>query len=216
LVIDLGANTGAFAHALIARVGCRVYAAEPVGRLRARIKPSPRLFVLGVAVGGMAGSVLLDASEGHCPHVISSTWARPSKVERAEMVPLDTFFSRAGVSQVDLLKVDIEGSELDMFDSVADSTLLKIPQITVEFHDFIDKSSRVRARVENTKRRLGKMGFAVVPFSRNNTDVLFINRVSTELRSLDIARIRYISRNLCGAQRLMNRLLFRSWNSNGS
>jgi FkbM family methyltransferase len=41
-------------------------------------------------------------------------------------------------TDIDLLKIDIEGSEYDILLNSKDSDLLKFKQITVEFHDFVD------------------------------------------------------------------------------
>ncbi len=44
---------------------------------------------------------------------------------------------RAGVDRIDLLKIDIEGAEIGMFDDCTDEELSSIGQITVEFHAFL-------------------------------------------------------------------------------
>ena len=60
----------------------------------------------------------------------------------------------------DLLKVDIEGAEWDLFDSLSDEDFAKIGQITVEFHDFVFPSMRERS--EKIIKRLKDMGFSFI------------------------------------------------------
>jgi hypothetical protein len=58
----------------------------------------------------------------------------------------------------------VEGAELDIFESVLESDLRLIGQITIEFHDFIYPN--LKPRVEAVKRRLCKLGFWMIDFSR--------------------------------------------------
>lgn len=205
VVVDLGANVGAFAHGLIAGTGCKVIAAEPVSALRAQIAPSPRLTVLDFAIGGTEQLVLMAVTPHSCPHVITQAPARAAMVEQVNMVSLSTFLERGNATRVDLLKVDIEGAELDMFESSSAATLQKIAQITVEFHDFIDTGARTKVRVERTKRRLQQLGFTLIAFSRDNTDLLFLNRSLVRVSGLEVARLSCVTRNLEGIRRVVRR-----------
>lgn len=209
IVVDLGANVGRFAHTLISRTGCRVIATEPVPALRAEIAPSSRLFLFGVALGGSDGFALIDLAPGSCPHVVAHAPGRSAMTQQVEMVTLDTFLKRAGATRVDLLKVDIEGAELDMFESSPAATLLAIPQITVEFHDFIDTSMRTKMRVERAKRHLMQLGFTLVAFSRDNTDLLFLNKSLIKLSALEVVRLSYLTRNVRGIRRVVRRFASR-------
>lgn len=55
-------------------------------------------------------------------------------------ITLDEIIESNNIATVDLLKIDIEGSEYELLNNIQDLTYLKINQITVEFHDFLDKS----------------------------------------------------------------------------
>lgn len=196
---------GTFAHTLIARTGCRVIATEPVEALRAKIAPSPRLIVLPFAVGDTCGPVLIDVTPHTCPHVVVQRPNKTATAERVHMLTLDRFLERAGATRIDLLKVDIEGAELGMFESSAGATLLAVKQIAVEFHDFIDTSARTRMRVADIKRLLRQLGFAQISFSRDNTDLLFLNRSLINVSALEVVRLTYVTRNFKGIQRAIHR-----------
>jgi len=47
---------------------------------------------------------------------------------------------------IDILKIDIEGSEYDILEKIDIESLKKVRQITVEFHDFVDPSLKSRNR----------------------------------------------------------------------
>jgi FkbM family methyltransferase len=165
IVVDLGANHGEFARELINRSGCTVYAAEPLSSLHAKIDSSPHLKLFRVALGRQNGSASLRVYGGRCASLLGARENDETvNQEEVEVVDLHTFLVRAGLGRVDLMKVDVEGAELDIFESVLESDLRLIGQITIEFHDFIYPN--LKPRVEAVKRRLCKLGFWMIDFSR--------------------------------------------------
>jgi FkbM family methyltransferase len=61
--------------------------------------------------------------------------------------------------QVDLVKMDIEGAEWEILLNSKDETLLKIQQLSVEFHDFLDKSKSPLTLA--CIKRLKKLGYGL-------------------------------------------------------
>jgi FkbM family methyltransferase len=59
--------------------------------------------------------------------------------------------------KIDILKIDIEGSEYIILETVSDDILLKFNQITVEFHDFVDKKFEYKNKI--IEERFLKLGF---------------------------------------------------------
>jgi len=180
-VFDFGANRGEFGHQIIHKFGSRVFAAEPVPALVSSMKPHPKLTLLPVAIAGESGSISINIFDQEWATVFQQSEfgkiaMAANKVETIDVpcVTLTEFKKRVGVQHIDLLKVDIEGSELSLFENTSDEELRDVDQMTVEFHDFLYKE--MRPRVEAIKRRLAALGFWVLPFSRDNTDVLFINK----------------------------------------
>ena len=88
-------------------------------------------------------------------------------------VPLADFLASHGLTRVDLLKVDIEGAELEMFAQLPSHILAEVRQITVEFHDFMHPETAPEVR--KTIALLRAAGFHCVRFSKDNIDLLFIN-----------------------------------------
>jgi FkbM family methyltransferase len=188
VVADLGANRGAFSHALIDRFGCHVFGAEPVTELRENIAKSNRLVLLPVALGGENAPLKLNVFHGRCASMLGQIeQGETADEETVDMVTLAEFRRRIEGQRIDLLKVDIEGAEISLFDSAPDDLLRGIDQITVEFHDFL--YPELRDSVERIKRRLGAIGFWKIPFSLDNTDVLFVNKSA----AVTTAEIVYVS-----------------------
>ncbi len=120
------------------------------------------------------------------------------------MITLAELRRRTSLNRIDLLKLDIEGSEIDLFNSCTDQELQSIMQITVEFHDFLyPEQKRSVAAIRNRMRRIG---FWVVPLSLDNTNVLFVNR-QTGVSVIEIAYLRSVVKYGTGMLRRLRRTL---------
>ena len=206
VVVDIGAHRGDFAHAVIQRFGCRVVSAEPVKELYDSIPPDPLHEVLPVAVGGKNQTVEMNIFEARCASVLGPVLSdEPVATQPIEMVTLAEFCRRAGVGRIDLLKMDIEGAEVALFEACRDEQLQAVMQITVEFHEFLyPQQAEPVAKILERMRRLG---FWVLPFSLDNTNVLFLNR-RTGVGPVEIAFLRSFVRYGKGVVRRGRRMIF--------
>jgi FkbM family methyltransferase len=203
-VLDLGAFDGDFAHAVIEQFQCRVVSAEPVEKLVDRIKPHHLHRVLPVAVGGTNQTIQINVYGSRCASICGFTFLGEGAVAQStEMITLREFRRRSAVDQVDLLKVDIEGAEIDMFGSSTDQELQSAKQITTEFHDFL-YPDQAKA-VTHIRERMSDIGFWVIPFSWDNTDVLFVNK-SSGVSATEVAYLRNIVRFGKGIGRRLRRI----------
>lgn len=90
----------------------------------------------------------------------SDSWAPGESREiQVEMISLPALLELSGCAQVNLLKVDIEGSEWDVLEGMTAREALLIGQISVEFHDFMDP--QLRPRTERCIARLQELGYTV-------------------------------------------------------
>ena len=125
------------------------------------------------AVGGRDSPVEigLPRAEEHWGTVLA---AGQGEVETVPGATLESFRNLIGATQIDLIKVDIEGAEIAMFDTASDDLLCDVAQITIEFHDFMEAS--MGPDVRRVIDRLTGLGFFHVVFTRNfHGDVLFLN-----------------------------------------
>jgi FkbM family methyltransferase len=186
VVIDAGANIGAFARQMVERFGCRCYALEPVPELLEQIAEEPRLRRVPLALGGATGEVVLHLSGNPEAHSVQARIAehfgsRGTLVAR--LSTLEDFFVEERLDGADLLKLDIEGAEIAVLEAVSDATLARIGQITVEFHDHLGGCPDGSA-IKALQRRLRRAGFLCLVMSRpsgHHGDTLFINRRRSRL-----------------------------------
>jgi len=76
---------------------------------------------------------------------------------KIKSISLDTIINNNNIDIIDVLKIDIEGSEYEILETLSDKTYEKISQITVEFHDFIDPS--FKDRTEKLIKKIQSFGF---------------------------------------------------------
>lgn len=106
-----------------------------------------------------------------------------SRIIKVHSITLEKFLNENNVLRVGLLKIDIEGAEILLFNSTKDEILKNAEQITVEFHEFMDKS--LLKDVRRIIARMESLGFYRMNFSRNNGDILFINEKFHKLSLFD-------------------------------
>lgn len=208
VVVDLGANLGRFSHSVISRFGCDCYAVEANPALCQRIVPNPRLHVINAAVSERAGTQPLYLSHNSEASSLFSEGATAgfAGVIEVEAVTLQDILQITRQPRIDLLKVDIEGAEISVLESCPDAILQAIPQITVEFHDFLGLTPR--PVVEQVIRRMERCGFAWISMWRTAYgDTLFINRRLTQVSSPQLFWMRHVVRNWRGVMRVARRTL---------
>jgi FkbM family methyltransferase len=159
VVIDAGANIGLFAlRVLGAAPGITVHAFEPVPRTAAVCRANlavagPYAIVheaaLGAAAapgatavftvfGGAPGEATRHASEAAAMHAVCGLVAARPVVGtvRARLTSVAEFLADTGIARVDLLKVDVEGDELDVLRGVGgEENWSRLRQVAVEVHD---------------------------------------------------------------------------------
>jgi FkbM family methyltransferase len=204
IVVDLGAFDGDFAHAIIDRFHCRVISAEPVKQLLDRIVPDPLLEILPVAVGGKNQQVSVNLFDSRNASVLGAIHPdEDAGLQTVEMITLTELCRRAGTKDIDLLKIDIEGAEIELIDSCSDQELKSCTQVAVEFHDFLYPD--LRPAVERIRERMSDISFWVLPFSLDSSDVLFLNKESS-VSAAEVAYLRTVVRYGRGIARRLRRI----------
>lgn len=203
LVIDGGANLGAFAEPLARRFAARVICVEPVPTL-ADTLDAAGLEVRRLALSATPGRVRLKLYSGTCASLDAGE--RNDQVGEIEVqaATLEELLATCP-GEVALLKLDIEGPESALLLATPAETLARIGQITVEFHDFLDP--RLAPEVARAIGRLEGLGFAVFRFSRDNSDLLLVNSARLPLGALSRAYLRYPYRLGRGLLRRLSRRL---------
>lgn len=139
IVVDIGANIGAFT-VLAAKTARHVFAFEPLEEniriLQRNTQTLRNVSIFPYAIAGAEGTRSL--AFGHYkPGKASIVMERGTERQHIHAKTLPQIFDLCRIDRIDLLKMDIEGAEYEIFFSVPKEILHRIGAITMEFHDFL-------------------------------------------------------------------------------
>jgi len=126
------------------------------GRARAQLEralPGP----MGRWLGRAAGVVVADLPKGPVGRYFSDKVTGMEKVE-CSLSTLANIVEREAVPQIDLLKIDVEGAELDVLLGMHESGWDKIRQIVLEGHDKDGRLRELKQLLEARGMTIGHIG----------------------------------------------------------
>lgn len=203
LVFDFGVNDGGFSRLVAPK--CRmVVGFEPDPAWSGKLVLPGNVRLLQKALAARAGMLPFHVNAGLCS---SMHYAEPgARVVEVEAVTLETALALEPEGRIDLVKMDIEGEEVDVLLQAPAALFSRVAQMTVEFHDFLDPS-RARA-IRSVIERMRGLGFHAVCFSfRTYGDMLFVNRNLVPLSGWDRAWLLLRFKYIRGLARVATRLL---------
>jgi FkbM family methyltransferase len=205
VVVDLGANMGAFSSQMARKYGCTCFAVEPNPECFELLHKYEGVRPLNVAIADREGEMRFYVAANS----EASSFVRTSADDREIVVRtmrLDALAWHHGLSRIDLLKIDIEGAEIALLGSLPDAFFQNIGQIAIEFHDFCGLVPR--EEVLRVEKRFQSLGFLSINFSKashGHEDHLFVNRNQCPVGALEYLAARYITRNVRGVTRIVRR-----------
>lgn len=159
---------------IIARFGCVVHAFDPTPRSSewlVRQDVSRKLVFHPVGVAGFDGYAKFEPPKD--PRHVSHLLAGAAEVGRGWPVRrLASIMRDLGHTRIDLLKMDIEGSEYEVIRDLVDSRI-EVRQLVAEFHHRIHRLGAERTR--ETLRQLRAAGFAIFYISDNGATASFLS-----------------------------------------
>lgn len=150
VVIDIGANIGAFAiTAGSTAPGVRVYAFEPdadnwaLASRNAEINDLTNVRVFRKAVSGEPGTLkLYKGAQGSLHTTVPGRLADPAGYDEVESMTLAQIMDQNAVVRCSFLKLDCEGAEYDILYRTPQPYLERIDQMAVKYHAHVDKARK--------------------------------------------------------------------------
>lgn len=208
IIIDLGLNRGEFTLGILAKFNGKVIGAEPVPELFNKLPFVKGFTAINVAIAGFSGNIELQLNKNRCATVEKQLKEAYSVKISVKSITLDDLISLYldKNERIDLVKMDIEGSEFTVLRSLSDESLQKIGMFTVEYHDFLDKS--LHSDFIDVDKKLISKGFWRIRWSLDNTDVLYVNLNNGwhTLNALERLYI-YINKYIFGFRRILSRMI---------
>ena len=174
VVVDLGVNEGKFSRYLISTFDLKSYGVEAEEHIfLSYLTGIDGLCVLNAAITDFNGEISISRHDELCSTLLKTNLHETSE-DLVQAITFDKFSSLFELDVIDLIKFDIEGSEVEVFSSCSDEEIRNWKQITIEFHDFI--FPELRQVVSGIQERLKGLGFYQIRFSLDNTDVVYLNK----------------------------------------
>ncbi|MCG8527249.1 MAG: FkbM family methyltransferase [Opitutales bacterium] len=152
IIIDAGANIGIFSLWLSQRCpDCKIYAFEPFRENIAYLEKNIEAFEfdnIEIIEGGIAGASGYTSFSDHnnsrsVDHRLSNAIAEdPTDDTAIRTYCMSDIFKMIPSEKIDFFKIDVEGSELEFFESLKKDDLLRIKKIAIEYHDNIKPGTK--------------------------------------------------------------------------
>lgn len=157
--IDIGANVGLFSLYMLKIRNCKkVYAIEPTKKafdqLSQSLNDETSARIHKLAVHNFCGKSKIKSVEdnstisGFVDDVHPYTHHNMNE-EEVDVITLSQFINDQNLNHIDLIKIDIEGVEYDVINSLSDSDLLKSDRYLIEYH--WAKTKNIKPMIERFK-----------------------------------------------------------------
>lgn len=161
---------------MINKFGCNVYAFDPTPKSMEWLKSQDlpkgfHFFEYGIA--GYDGIARFNPPENP-QHVSYTILDRPSTSHNAieaKVYRLETIMDILGHQKIDILKMDVEGSEYGVLDDFT-KTDMEVGQLLVEFHHRFENVGAIKTR--RAVKLLNNKGFKIFHISPNKEEYSFI------------------------------------------
>lgn len=157
---------------------CNVYGFDPTPKAINYIKSLPQnplfhFYDFGLSTSTKMEKFLLPINKRMVSgSMTSNEFVSEENSIEVQMKSLSDIAKMLGHSRIDVLKIDIEGSEYEVLESIL-STNITIVQLLIEFHDrFFEGELKSKKTVELLKEK----GFEIFGASINFEEISFINK----------------------------------------
>ncbi len=158
IVFDVGGYEGDWAAEIAARYKCSIYVFEPVKKffsgIQDRFKSNFQVKVFQFGIGAKDENLeiaVMDESSS----VFRNKSQRHQDITKQKIMlkSINTFVVENNISHIDLIKINIEGGEYDLLESMISSGLIKnILNVQVQFHDFVQNAGERMNKIKNKLR----------------------------------------------------------------
>jgi FkbM family methyltransferase len=155
-VFDLGGYEGQWSSDIYARYNCKVHVFEPVAAYASMIQQrfaknkSIAVYAFGLADTDAESTIIIDK---FASRITSDSGS--GDTEKIRLKEFRSFLAEKQLTQIDLIKINIEGAEYPLLNYLIDTGCIKqIDHLLIQFHNFIpnagEKRNQIRKRFSET------------------------------------------------------------------
>lgn len=158
IVFDLGGYLGEWSEKIFNKYGCEIFIFEPVKKYYDEINnkfnnDKIKTFKLGLSDKDLNVDVYDDGAQ-------SSVYLKSGQKENINLVDYNNFINKNNIGVIDLMKINIEGSEFDLLEYIIKNNLhLKIKNIQVQFHKMFSDSESRRDKIRKELSKTHKLTY---------------------------------------------------------
>lgn len=154
VVFDVGGYKGEFASDVYCKYNCEIFVFEPMPDfyeiIRQRFLKNNRVHTYCMGLSNQTGTAEISISD-----VSSSLFIKSESAKTIQLKNIIEFVQENDIKHVDLMKLNIEGAEYALLESLLDNGMITMfKNIQVQFHDFIVPDAP--ERMKNIQNRLAK------------------------------------------------------------
>jgi FkbM family methyltransferase len=151
VVFDLGGYKGNFAADIYGRFGCNIYIFEPIKKYylecHTKFNENRKIKCFNYGLSNVNGHFNISNGDNASSLILSNS------IIETEKVLIKRFseeMEELGVSEIDLLKMDIEGAEFFVLEDIfSNGTISKIKFLQIQFHTFFPNSDILRDQIRS-------------------------------------------------------------------
>jgi FkbM family methyltransferase len=150
LVFDVGGYRGDFSAKIHCRYNCKTIVFEPVKeyhkKIQDRFKYNEKIKVFNIGLAGRSCDAEITVDKASSSLFRKFRINNPSEV--AHLISINDFLKNNKILQIDLIKINIEGSEYDLLDSIIDNQIIKkIEYLQIQYHLFVPNAQERRSKI---------------------------------------------------------------------
>jgi FkbM family methyltransferase len=160
IVFDLGGYKGEWAEQIANKYNCYIHIFEPVKEFydiivdKLKNNNKIKVYHFGLCDIDKTSKIVLDGDTSS--HILENT----GNVETIEIVSINKFMKDNNISNVNLIKINIESAEYVLLESlIQENNLIKFDNIQVQFHTFIPDCVERRESIRNHLSKTHKLTY---------------------------------------------------------
>ena len=149
IVIDAGGYKGEWSEKIYQKYGCKIFIFEPIKKyfdlVSEKFKNNNNIKVFNFGISNESKELEIYHSDD-----ASSVFLKTEFSEKIKLENFIEFIKLKNISEIDLMKINIEGGEYELLDEILKQNIQnKIKNIQVQFHRFIPDCIEKRNNIRN-------------------------------------------------------------------
>ena len=156
VVFDIGGYKGDWSKQIYLKYRCNIFIFEPIKefaeKIRGVLPKSKRIKIYNFGLSNKTEIVSISVNRDS-----TSRFKNSGQETLCKFIDVATFIRQQKITNIDLMKINIEGEEYDLIMRLIDSNLIeRIENVQVQFHSFVNNADQKMAKVQKALSKTHK------------------------------------------------------------